>query len=875
MVVGDARRAVVTLAAVLVACLAGITSAARTQVTVAVSAPASVPAHAPVLVRVEVAAPAGAVVRLTPPSFVPFALAETGHTPRDTAGLQGRQRIEWRFVLRPSGAGTFAFAPFEADVAGPGLRPATFRSRAWTIAVLPAPAPTAVVRSELGTADPERLDFDAQIAPSRVYVGQQATLDLRVGVGARVRERLRRSPEFAFPTVAGVVSYDLRASHASTVAGDVHVYRRALFPLAPGTIDVPPAQLVYALTPADDPFGTEERSSARTPVRHIVVVAPPTAGRPPTWDGAVGRYTAAARIDSAHARVGDAVVYTLRVEGTGNLMLLPRPPLAVDWADVAPGAERVVVDTSGPAAGGAKEFDWLLTPRAAGDGVVPPVHYAYFDPERGYAFADAPAVGVRVAPTPRATGVAALAPAAASPRVLTRTGPAFDVVRELGPDRGPSLAERREFWLALAAVPVPAALWLAAAGSYTLSRRRRARAPSPDAPADAPRARAARALGEFTDGVLPLLGGPLAPAHGPPAALEPATLARALRRAGVTPSLAAVCAAAADAWARAAYGDGAPGIAEPLEPSPRDLLARVAAELGARRAAREPDGVAGAPSDARSLRAPGAARRRFGHGVAFACGAAALAAVGLGAPRGAEFAAADRARAVAPFDAGIAAYGAGDFPRARDLFAVAAGVAPRAPAAWLNAGTAAWASGDTADAAFAWQRAGRLAPGLAGLDARVEQLPAAAPTALPGLLARVDASVLAAAALALGAAATLWTLAAAAGSTRAPHGARRRLASGRGALASYAASVLVAGAAAYAARAADPRGHAVVRASGLLRPEPGATPDAGSGAVVPSAATGEVGRVVDVEGGWTRVRLDGGREGWLPSAQLAPLDGTL
>ena len=52
------------------------------------------------------------------------------------------------------------------------------------------------------------------------------------------------------------------------------------------------------------------------------------------------------------------------------------------------------------------------------------------------------------------------------------------------------------------------------------------------------------------------------------------------------------------------------------------------------------------------------------------------------------------------------------------------------------------------------------------------------------------------------------------------------------------------------------------------RPEPIAT---ASGAA--AVATGELARVLEDEGGWVRVRLDGGREGWLRSAGVARLDG--
>lgn len=861
---GAKWRMVVAGAAALVA-LVVPRGDVRAQVSVAVSAPASVAARSPVLVRVEVTAPAQAAIRLVPPAFPPFALQRSDRAPVDTAGLAGRQRIEWRFVLRAGGAGTYAFEPFTADVQGAGLRPATFRSRAWSVSVLPAPSAAGgaarVSPGDLPPAEPGRLAFDARVAPDQVYVGEQATLELRVGVGAAVRARLRRSPEFAFPTVGGVVGYDLRSRHASGGSGDVHVYRRALFAVAPGPVNVPPAQLVYALTPDDDPFGREQRVTARTAPRRLVAVAPPLAGRPAEWDGAVGRYSAVSRVDTAHARVGDAVVYTLRVEGTGNVMLLPRPRLVVPWADVSPTAERVTVDTTGELAGGAKEFDWLLTPRVAGAASVPAARYAYFDPRAGYAFAEAPAVALRVAPG-GATARATTTPHAA-PRSSERPRAAL---RPWDGERGPTLVERSAFWLALAGVPLPGALWLLGAAALPRWRERKGRLPSrgSDGGASSARAESAAALRRFQTRLATLLGWPQ-----DAQALSFTALERALRRSGVSAALAAECAAAADAWGRAAYGLDEGAVAPSLD----RLLARVAAELGAREAA---------AADARPLRpSPARARRALPRHVlpGLVIGAALLGAA-LGAPRvlpgraAPPVAESDRARAAAAFDAGVGAYTAGDVERARDLFVAAANAMPSVGAAWVNAGAAAWAAGDTARAAFAWQRAARLTPATPGLRAHLDELPAGGDA---GALSRVDPAAAGALALAVGAFAALSTIGSAVAYTR--RGARVR-AEGtawgdvppgwRAALALYVGALAIAGGAAWSRHAGDPRGLGVVRAAATLRPEPNVQ-EGGAAA----AATGELARVLDDEGGWVRVRLAGGREGWLRAVQVALLDKPL
>src|ERR1019366_9821860 len=97
------------------------------------------------------------------------------------------------------------------------------------------------------------------------------------------------------------------------------------------------------------------------------------AGRPPNWAGAVGVWRESAHVDTARERAGDPLVLTLRVEGTGNVSLLPRPQLAIPWANVVAANERVRLDSTPSALRGRKEVDWLVTPRTSGAQRVPAI----------------------------------------------------------------------------------------------------------------------------------------------------------------------------------------------------------------------------------------------------------------------------------------------------------------------------------------------------------------------------------------------------------------------------------------------------------------------------------------------------------------------
>jgi tetratricopeptide (TPR) repeat protein len=707
------REGLVTLLAALALALLRVLA----QVTVVVSAPAEVAWQDRVLVSVEVRAPAGRDVELAPPSFAPLRLVSaTRVADANTLGAPAGalraawQVIEWRYVLAApdTAAGRYVFFPFVARVTGRGARAVEARSNPWSLTVRPPPPGALAARPAGPSPDapaPDGRDgitVHARLAPEVVYVGQQATYALSVSVDERTRERLRRNPEFVPPDLRGVLAYDLAAGQGTTSERtangrryDVHVFQRALFPLQPGTIDVPAATLTYALPLGVGFFSREESHVRRSEALRLVVREPPGAGRPGDWSGAVGRLRVAARVDTAVARVGDAVVYTLRVEGEGNVPLLPRPALRVPWAAVLPSGERVTVDSTSTRVRGAKEFDWLLTPRQAGEQSVPPARYPYFDPDaERYETALADAVTVRVLPgalaaaTPSAGAAGAAAPAALALRT-TWTG-----------DAPVALTRRPILWGLALAAPVPALVVLAVRG-----RRRRGRA-SPTSPERAlaalsaegePDPRAVRR--RFLDA----LGGRLAI---PSEALgSSAARVQLLRRCGVSGDAARAVDALVSRLDGAAFGRAAPGSARALAGEAAALVARVDAEAC---------GDALAAVRAPRARPAGAARAAWGAAAALLALAAGAVAAGRGPAAAGDGDTVQRIvsrRDPRPtFTRGLDAAGRGEWGIAARAFRDAAAAAPRSPDAWTNAGTAAWVAGDTVQAAAAWHRAIRLAP---------------------------------------------------------------------------------------------------------------------------------------------------------------------
>lgn len=704
-------------------------------------------------------------------------------------------------------------------------------------AVAQPPHPNIVDRAHV---DPSKgINFHALATPDTVYVGQQSTYQVGVFLDEVVRMRLRRNPEFLPPELRGLLAYDLPAGRASlrdrAIAGkrwDVHVFQRAVFPLEPGRTDIPGAQLTYSLPLSVGFFSREESYTARAERASIVAMNPPTSGRPAEWNGAVGVLSVVARVDTTTSRVGDSFIATLRVAGTANVKLLPRPPLSIPWASAVPSEERVFVDSTSLLVRGAKEFDWIVTPTAAGNRTFPAVRYAYFDPyARRYDVATTIEVPVLVVP-------GALATIAATREDTT---PALAIRRV---DRGPvspPLPSRAAFWIIAALAPLPAATLVARRRPQRRAARRRALPPATrlreltrDPAADVADVRRTflGALGDriASTGVSTSFGD-----------ARPRSLVRRLRRAGVTADAADAVERLTQRFDALAYS-ARDGTASPTSTSAREL----AVEANALFALVD---VQARPREELAQRV----RTRVVARVARPTVLALVCALPFGVPN--AFAALQPA---SPFAAGVAAYEARDFAEAATLFDEAARAESLSPDAWANAGTAAWAVNDTLGAALGWQRALRLEPRAGELRTRLSLLP----TSQDGSVAGVPPLPLDwAAAMGLG----LWIVACAAITGRV---ARR----GTDAPLLALASVAALGASVTAAlcvqlgavRAA--RDIAIVTVAGALRAEP----------ILGADRTGVVERtdvayVRSRRSVWTRVTLDGGRDGWIESERLTSL----
>ena len=783
------------------------------QLAMVAHAADTVGACEPLDVSVAVTAPGSVLPRLVAPSFVPFDIMRSAvmpHVERDSRAVPS-VTVEYRYVLVSDRLGEYTIPPFEAR-----LGSATARTAPLHVRVLPASAdatPTVITRARIGAVDRPDLRL---AAPETVYVGQQADYTVTVFLNAAVRNRLRRNPTFYPPDMQSMLAYDVpgagteRRSGGTSSCFDALVYRRALFPLQPGRLVIPPAQLTYSLPSGASFFSHEVTHELQTDSAVIVAVDPPAASRPADFDGAVGRFRLETRLGSATGRVGDPLTVTVRVTGTGNVKLLPRPHLTIPWASAVAADERVHVDSGAARIGGSKDFDWILTPRIAGELDVPPAQYAYFDPAtRRYDVVRSNPAAVRIAP-----GTLAAVD-------TTHQEPPLGVRTVYDGQTGKPLSSHPVFWLVLALLPLPAI-------RARRRDRRRARGGRSVAPVAQVEAALAAAIGRqggpalrraYVSGLADRLG------IEAEAFTTVGELRRMLRRAGVS----------------AATADEAEAMLRDLDAAAFSAAGTLADDAGRR-----------AVGLVRRIDEEALPRRELPFRViAFAV----MLAIGIGG----TLRALQGATAADAFSDGVVAYQEHDYAGARHAFARVVTVAPRAADGWMNLGTASWAEHDTVGAVLGWRRALGLQP-LAG-DARnrlglVHGLRLSSPGYVPPI--PIDALLLLLAACWL-AAAVAWH----------PSFVRRRpWARAWPGPCVAAAALLGLGAIALGGRLSA-RGVAVVRTDTMLSADPAFGADQGS-----TVVTGEMVRVLTQHGAWSRVELDGGRQGWLPAQGLVPIDAS-
>jgi hypothetical protein len=374
--------------------------------------PAEVGTEGLVTVEIQVrGAPLSTIQTPRPPPTTNLVLQEsTPVTQREVSFDSGRltRRVTFTWRYRPMRVGIGRIRPVTVQIRGDAYETEEVRVRIVPQSQRPDRPPRGHARPGSGgnrggdasrsRLAPRDLFIRATASTDTAYQNEQVTAEYRLYFRPGVRLRQSRmvdawdAPGFwreeldvdARPTPR---VERLNGQNYKTIV----LKRVALFPTRPGRLTVDPLQIETEAR-AEGTRGPEGRPPPRTSYEPVtlasdsltVAVRPLPGGAPAAFDGAVGQYTLTTHVSTDSVAVGEGIDLVARLRGRGNLATLSPPRLdAPAGLEVFDPTVETTLDRREATIHGEKTFTYTLVPQENGQYTLPPVRFAYFDPEAG------------------------------------------------------------------------------------------------------------------------------------------------------------------------------------------------------------------------------------------------------------------------------------------------------------------------------------------------------------------------------------------------------------------------------------------------------------------------------------------------------------
>ncbi len=243
-------------------------------------------------------------------------------------------------------------------------------------------------QSGAGNAIMVKADLDR----SSVYPGQQATLTYRLYTRVNISNiTLRESPALTGFWVEDIkIGENPRPTRQVINGKEYLVYvvkKQALFANKTGRLTIPPITLgISAQTGGDffGMFGRDETLYRKSQELSLEVKPLPEAGRPSYFSNAVGAFSLNADIDKKQAAAGEAVALHIKLEGRGNLKMIPDIPLPSlpDFTIYSSKRADNLRPFEQDQIGGDRTWEYVIVPKAPGDQTIPSISFSYFNAEK-------------------------------------------------------------------------------------------------------------------------------------------------------------------------------------------------------------------------------------------------------------------------------------------------------------------------------------------------------------------------------------------------------------------------------------------------------------------------------------------------------------
>jgi BatD DUF11 like domain len=307
-----------------------------------------------------------------------FEIQSTGTSSQiQIINMQMSQQITFGFVLTPKNPGKFRVGPARVTVGGKQYES--------------APLEVTVGKSAPSQAGEDRFFYIVgEVDNPAPYVHQQINYTFKFFSRGELRNAQLGLPEFKGFLKEGPDKQREEEQVINGMRWHVTSLRFALFPMAPGPLQIEPAKLTADAvlrsrggSPFEEFFGgaRTKRVNLRSEPVQMMVNSLPSEGRPPSFSGLVGEFNFHASLGKETLSVGDSTTLTVSIEGNGDLRGFALPEMkSADFKlyddqptfDIKPNGNHWI---------GSKTFKRALVPLKAGDLPIPQLQAAYFDPK--------------------------------------------------------------------------------------------------------------------------------------------------------------------------------------------------------------------------------------------------------------------------------------------------------------------------------------------------------------------------------------------------------------------------------------------------------------------------------------------------------------
>ena len=380
------------------------------------------------------------------------------------------------YVLIPEKEGQFTIDPVEVRVGGKGYRTQPLQVR---VTSAPRSSPPPQQRS-VNPLDPfggleeeedlrgskvaaEDVFVRAELDRSSAYIGQQVTLVYRVYTRVGITGfQLQESPPLSGFWVEDIeIDKAPKGTHQVVNGREYLVFtvkKQALFATATGKLKVPSS--IFAISAETQGsffgvFGRTETVYRRTPETSLDVNPLPAAGRPADFNNAVGSFSLSSGVDKKQVATGEAVALRIKIEGQGNLKMIPdiSIPSLPDFTVYSSKRADTIRPSAENQISGDKTWEYVIIPKAPGRQVIPSLSFSFFNAEQNkYETVTTAPISLDVARGADSSGASGLS--GGEKQDLVRRGTDINFIK-LSADDLESTPFRHPSWLFLiAAIPL-------------------------------------------------------------------------------------------------------------------------------------------------------------------------------------------------------------------------------------------------------------------------------------------------------------------------------------------------------------------------------------------------------------------------------------